>query len=545
MKAAVDSSRWIKSKQDELAVRNGCYFDIKLARRAMCAFETFVTIPDGSYRVGQPFKALDWQRDEFLFPLYGWRRENGLRRFNRALIWVPKKNGKTFIVTLPALWELVFSGKRNIRVFSAALKRDQAAYIYNNAAATVRASKALSDHVELVESRKRIVYRASGNYYEALSADAGSNEGLNADLVICDEVHAWNNGPAKRLYDAMKFSTAAKPDGLFIEVSTAGDDVESFGHGRYEYAKHVLDGSVDDWESLAIVHEADMDDDWESPETWRKANPSLGTSLPLEKMESDYREVKANPLILPAFRRYRLNQWVRTDDYFITSEEWAAADAGGVSAEELEGMPCWAGLDLALVSDSTAYVRLFDLDDGRFACLAKFFLPRIGIDAKSFNDEVDYRTWAKAGHYELTDGKTTDFTAVEDFILADQERYPARLLGFDPAQATMLSQRLSFSGLNVVPFRQGYLSMSEPVKMLKRLVLGGKLVHFNNPVMRWMATNSVKTQDPAGLWKLDKERSKKRIDGMIALAIALGVMVSEKKTRPTTSVYETRGILTI
>lgn len=513
--------KWIRTHQDRLAVKAGCWFDEARGRRVVEFFAKFLRHYKGIH-AGQPFELLDWQRDEVVMPMFGWMRPDGTRRHRSASIWVPKKQGKTALASGMALVGLIGDGEPGAEVYSAAITRDQAAMIYRNVEKMLKRSPELLAVVETLPSKKRAVYEKTDSFYQALSADAGANEGLNFSMLIQDELHAWSSGPGRELYASLKFGGAARRQPLTIDISTAGDSTESLGFDRYSYAKKVKAGTVDNWELLPVIYEADPEDDPDDEATWIKANPSMGQTVTIESFRADHKEAReSGPAAWNDFLRYRLNRWVTSFSQWILPEEWAKCTSGMDSAA-LDGMACCGGLDLALVNDSTAVVLCFPLDDGRFALLPHFFLPEDGIVEKERKDEVPYRKWARDGIYTLTPGNATDFAYVRNYILGVCDRYDVREVAYDSWQAHETAQELIEKGVQMVEFRQGFGSMSEPCKLFQRLVKGADLEHFGNPALRWMAANAVTRSDPAGNIKLDKAKSRRRIDGVVAAVMAYG-----------------------
>lgn len=514
-------SQWIRSEADERAVLEGCRFSVRTGEHAVGFFQCFLRHSKGEW-AGKPFELLPWERDEIVMPLFGWQRADGTRRYRRAGIWVAKKNGKSSLCAGFSLYLLIADNEPGAEIYCAASDRDQAGIVFNEAARMVRSSPDLSNRLLVTPSRKTIAYPQTNSLYRALSADVPTKEGLNIHGLIFDELHAQKT---REMWDTLTYGGAARRQPLLISISTAGFDTQSIGFEQYRYAKGVLDGSTRDSSFFAFVREADKDDDWASPETWRKANPSLGVTVREEELGEAHLEARNAPEKENSFRRYRLNQWTEQDVRWLSMPIWNEC-SGELDLSELEGEPCCAGLDLAKTSDLTALVLAFPREGGVFTLVSHFFMPGADIVAKERADgNVPYRMWAKDGHIDLTDGNVTDYDWVKERIREAAALYDLREVAFDPWNASHFASELIAENVAMVEFRQGYVSMSEPSKEFKRLLLCKKIRHDGNPVLSWMASNVTIRQDPAENIKPikadQKGRGKKKIDGIIASIMAI------------------------
>jgi phage terminase large subunit-like protein len=487
---------------------------------------------------------LDWQREKLIEPVFGWvHKSTGLRRFRHAYWSMAKKNGKTALCSWVSAYGLIGDHEPAARVYSAACKRDQAAFIYEKMEAGIGYSPALRKHLELVPSRKLIRHRWLDARYEAISADAGSNEGLNASMIIVDELHAWGVS-GRKLWNALRYAGAARSQPLIIVISTAGSDLDGIGYEQYELAKAVQAGTIPNTQMHVYIAEADPEDDAGSEATWKKANPSLGITINTAELRNEYEEAKAFPSKMSVFRRYRLNQWVsgETRQPLIYPEEWKKCQALDVPDPELIGKPYCMAVDLSMVDDSTAVASAFDIGGGKIALRTQFFLPQDSIVRHAETDQVPYPEWVRDGWYIVIPGPTVDWRLIQKWI----EDYIAvvgkpKEIAYDPWRAEMLADALSTLGYSTVEFRQGYVSMSPACQSFQRLVKSVLLYAGANPVMRWMASNAVTQTDPAGNIKLDKASSRRKIDGVVSSVMAVARMLANQKTAKT-SIYERRGL---
>ena len=529
------TKEWIRNAADEEAVRAGCWFNQDRGLHVVNFFRSHLRHYVGRY-AGMPFELLEWQEYDLVMPLYSWQRPDGTRRFREADVWIPKKNGKTTIASGLSLVGLVADGEKNATIYSTANSRDQAGMVYANMEAMVQASPHLNRELELIRSKKRIVYERTRSFYQALSADASSVEGIDAHQVIKDELHAWTGAPGRRFYNAIQYAGASRSQPLSMVISTSGDDTTSVGFERYEYCKKLIDGVLVNWEVLALIYECANHEDPDDEEVWHRANPSLGHTITLDSFRAAARDSKSDPAKRQSFLRYRLNRWVTAKPRWLNMQRWD--ECKPFEVEDLDQYRGSGGLDLGLVADSTAWVICFDMEDGSYVFLAHYFLPEERIFEKEKEDGVPYTEWADQGIVTITPGRTTDFNMVEERIRHDWERYGLDDVGYDPWKAQMLATRLSENhNIDMVEFRQGYATMAEPCERFERLVANGQVRHNGNPFLRWNAENAVVRLDPAGNKKPDKANSKKRIDGLIGCIISFGLC-----SQGDDSVYEDRGI---
>jgi len=530
---------WIRTDLDRAAVAQGCTFDLAAAEHAREFFARFLRHSKGRW-AGRPFVLADWQWRDIIGPLFGWKRPDGTRRYRSAYVEVPKKNGKSTLLAGVGLYMLLADDEPGAEIYTAAADHKQAGIIHGEAERMVRASAALSGHLIATTSRKHISHPASNSIMQALSADAYTKEGLNAHCVLFDELHAQ---PDRRLWDTLAYSGAARTQPLHVSITTAGYDRHSVCYEQRAYAEQVRDGIIDDLGFLPVIYAADRDADWTSPKVWRAANPSLGITIREDDLAAACKEAQASPTKENAFKRYRLNIWTEQAIRWLPMAEW---DACAGEPAELDGAldrgdACYAGLDMSSTMDLSA-LALYYPDTGHV--LLKSWLPGDTAHARARADRVPYPTWAQQGHINLTPGNVVDYDRVRTDIVALTEHHNIRQIAVDRWNSTQLMTQLQSDGFDVVPFGQGYASMTAPTKALEAYVLQRKIQHLNNPVLRWAASNVAVEQDAAGNIKPSKAKSTERIDPIVALIMAIGRAIADTPA-PTGSVYDTRGILSV
>ncbi len=479
---------------------------------------------------GTPFRLRDWQR-EILRGVYGPRHPDGRRVVRTAFITMPRKQGKTQLAAALALYHLIADGERGGQVYSAAADRNQAALVFNAAAAMVRNDPELEAMLNIVDSQKRIVHYGSGSFYQAISSDSRTKHGFSASAIIYDELA---QAPNRHLWDVLTTSTGARSQPLTIVISTLGANRQSLMHELYEYALKVRDSVVTDPTFYPVIYQAPEDADPWSEETWRACNPALGDFRSLEEMQTMAARARRMPAAEAAFRSLYLNQLVDAEVRFLSSPDWRAGKHL-VDVERLRGRACWGGLDLSSTTDLTSLVLVFPDGAGAFDVLAWFWVPGDRLFEREDRDRVPYRAWRDAGHLEATPGRAIDKRYVVRRLTEIAAAFDVRAIAYDRWRIEDLKVLMADEGLAVPlqPFGQGFKDMGPAVDALETAVLAGRLRH-DSPVLDWNAANAVVVQDPAGLRKLDKARSVERIDGLVALAMALGIHAREKPAVPWT-----------
>jgi phage terminase large subunit-like protein len=371
-------------------------------------FRRFLRHSKGKGFAGKPFELLPWQWDQVIRPLFGWRRKDGTRRFRKAYIEIPKKNGKSTLCAGLALYLLTKDGEPGAEVYSAAADRDQASIVFNEAANMVDASPALAPRCDVGKAAKRIVYPSTRSIYRALSADVPTKEGLNIHGLIFDELHAQKTWD---LWNTLKYGGIAREQWLRIAITTAGYDKASICWQQHDYAEQVLSGRVEDDEFFAYIAAADPDDDWKSPETWKKANPSYGVTIPADSFAADCKEAQQSPLVENTFKRYRLNIWTEQEVRWLQMDKWDAC-RGTVDLDSLVGQECFGGLDLSSTTDLSAFVLYFP--ESR-AVLPFFWLPADSLHWRAKQSKVRVEPWTPQ-HIELTPGNVIDYDVIRKRI---------------------------------------------------------------------------------------------------------------------------------
>ena len=489
---------------------------------------------------GKPFELIDWQ-EQIIRDVFGTIKPNGYRQFNSAYIEIPKKMGKSELAAAVALLLTCGDYEERAEVYGCAADRQQASIVFEVAADMVRMCPALNKRVKILASQKRIVYQPTNSFYQVLSAEAYSKHGFNIHGVVFDELHTQ---PNRKLFDVMtKGSGDARTQPLYFLITTAGTDTNSICYETHQKALDIIDGRKIDTTFYPVIYGASETDDWTDPETWKKANPSLGITVDIEKVKAACESAQQNPGEENSFRQLRLNQWVKQAIRWMPMEKWDACSFK-TSEADLAGRVCYGGLDLSSTTDITAFVLVFPPEDetDKYSVLPFFWVPKYTLELRVRRDHVPYDVWERQGFIQTTEGNVVHYGFIETFIEELGTKYNIREIAFDRWGAVQMVQNLEGMGFTVVPFGQGFKDMSPPTKELMKLTLEQRLAHSGHPVLRWMMDNIFIRTDPAGNIKADKEKSTEKIDGAVATIMALDRAIRCGNTS-STSVYDDRGIL--
>ena len=491
---------------------------------------------------GKPFILKPWQA-KHIRRIFGTVDKEGYRQY-RTVYWsLPRKNGKSEIGAFIALYLLLADREAGAEVYGAAAERNQASIIFDVSKEMVRRSASLSSRLRTIDSQKRLVDHSTASVYRAISAEDGSKHGYNANGIIFDELHAQRK---RDLWDVLSTSTGARRQPLTFVTTTAGFDRASICYEVYEYACKVRDGVIKDPTFYPMIYEAPENADWKDEEIWYQANPALGDFRSIHELRTMAERAKYTPALQNSFRRLYLNQWTQQSTRWIDLALWDDNYSSNIGEEALRGRVCYGGLDLSAVSDITAWVMVFpDLDDpDHIDVLCRFFVPEAQLSNEQNKYKANYQAWEKQGFLTTTPGNAVDYSFVKATILSDAQKFNVRLMNIDRLfQAHQIAQELLEEEMEVLMMGMGFISFGSPMKDFERRLLDKKINHGNNPVLRWMVDNVVVKEDPAGNLKPDKANSQGKIDGVIALVMALDGAIRQQQEEG--SVYDTRGILTL
>jgi phage terminase large subunit-like protein len=523
----------------------GLYFDREAAERVI-HFIGLLRHSKGKWgRGGGERIVLEGWQSFIVWNVFGWKRiDNGMRRFRTLYQEVARKNGKSTIGAAIGLYLAFADGEPGAEVYSAATKRDQARIVHKEAIRMVRKNPGLRKFIKIYKDNLNLEQTASK--YEPLGGDSDSTDGLNVHGVIADELHAWKT---REMWDVLETATGSREQPLLVAITTAGIDRQSLCYEKHEYTRKVLEGwkdnSFEDDTWFGIIFTLDEGDDWRDEKVWIKANPNLGVSKYMDDLQMKAKRAGQMAAALNNFLRRELDMWVQGEFKWMRMDKWRAC-GGEIPAlqlpGQLQGRPCYGGLDLSSTSDITAFLLVFPDEDDYFDIVCRFWIPEDNMLIRTRDQGVKYQEWVKAGFIEATPGDHIDYDWIFEQIEKDADGFDIDQIAFDRWGASRVSTVLQNKGMTMVQFGQGYASMNPPMHELERLVLSGKIRHGNNPVLTWMADNLVARMDPAGNIKPDKDKSREKIDGVVALIMAIDLALRHPETK---SVYEKRGLRTV
>ena len=518
---------------DPTATAGDCCYDVDAADHAVGFFAKHLVFIEG-VTAGQPFILEPWQ-ESIVRNLFGWKRPDGTRRYRESFIEVARKNGKSPLCAGIINYVAFCDNEPGAQIYSTAGEREQAALVFRHAAGMINRNAELKKRSRIYRTYKSIEFYGGDTVYKALSADADTKHGLNAHVVINDELHVQVN---RDLVDAMETATASRRQPMIIYITTAGYDKKTICWEKYDYACKVRDGIINDPYFLPVIFETLPEDDWKDEKVWRKANPNLGVSVSLAYLKQACKEAQEVPAKENTFRRLHLNQWTEQESRWLSMDVWNDC-ATDYTEKDLEGKACYGGLDLSTTTDLSAFVLYFP-ETRSVLCYP--FAPKENAHRRSKRDKVPFLDWYRGGFITLTDGDVIDYDVIRAKINELGKRFNIKCIAVDRWNCTQITTQLDGDGFKVVPMGQGYQSMTAPTKEIEKLVVGRELRHNNHPVMNWCISNVSVEQDAAGNIKPSKKKSTERIDCAAALVNALaGYLANPVKE----SIYETRGLLVL
>lgn len=486
-----------------------------------------------------------WQEHLVFAPLYGWQVERKgrlVRRFTDGYLEVPRKNGKTFMVSAMGIKGLIGDNEGGPAVYCAASSRDQAKHILDDMQHFVRSSSILQQRITL--RAYSLLGKHNNGVAKTVSSEGYTTHGTNPSVGLVDELHAH---PNNKIYEAIKTGMVARTQPLMMCLTTAGHSRTSLCWEMHELSRQVVEQTAQLDSHFAYISTAEIEDDLQDPLTWWKANPNLDVTVDREHLKTRAQAAVILPSEENMFRNLHLNQWVSQADRWIPMSAWDAC-TDTIDESSLVGRRCYAALDLASTRDINALTLLLPLDDGRYAIKSHFWAPTDAMNERAERDRRQVVYWMEKGLIEGTDGNVADYDGrIPEAIMQALQPYDVRLLCYDPwGSAQSVIQRLvklGFPEANIKEFRQTLQNFAGPTKEFERLVLDRKIVHNQNEVLRWMMSNVAVQPDANGNIRPHKAKSADKIDGIVAAIMALGVCIWTEQAAD--SVYETRGVLMI
>lgn len=503
---------------------------------------------------GKPLAPDAWQVAYVLAPVFGWLHPDEdepttlVRIIREAYIEVSRKNGKTTIASGLALYLAFADGEHGAQVIAVAGSEKQARNCFDPAATLTRHSPALKK-AGVRALRSRIVQQATGSFFEVASSVGDLLHGSNVHGAIIDELHVHKSPD---VVDAVESGTGARAQPLVVTITTAdeGKTDSVYAHKR-KYIEKLARRTMANPSTYGVIFAADPEDGAGNrpflESTWKKANPGYGVSPTRAFMRSEAAKARQNPANRSRFLRLHLGLRVKQEKKWLELGPWDR-NAGKVDVAALAGRSCFGGLDLASVSDLTALVLVFPDDEGGYDVVCRFWTPEANLRALDERTAGAATTWMRQGYLIVTPGEVTDYEYVKAQVREDLVEFEVGEIAYDPWNSTQIVTDLLKEDAPLVEMRQGYASMSPPLKELLRLVLTGtakkpRVRHGGNPVLRWMVDNLAVAMDPAGNVKPDRKHSGDKIDGVVALV--MGLDRAQHRAEEFVSAYEDDDLMIV
>lgn len=496
-------------------------YDVEAGDR-ICWFIEHLTHVKGEL-AGQEIKLEPWQVF-ILHTTFSWKTTEGIRRFRRVYIEVPRGNGKSSLSSGVALFCLCGDREPGAEVYSFATTRDQAKIVFGDAKEMARQNPKLKRAFDLQVLATSLYVPKTNSYFQAKSAEGSTLDGLNTHLAVIDELHAHKT---RAVYDVVETSLGKRRNSLMWVITTAGFDTAGICYEVRSFVKQILNKEAQDESQFGIIYGLDEGDDWTSEEALQKANPNWGVSVRPEIITSLQAKAIARPSAANNFKTKHLDVWCSAASSWMDMPAWNLCRRS-IALSDFEGFDCYMGLDLGAKNDLTAKVLVFPVEEnGRLNCyvFGTYYAPRAAL-LKSGNSQYD--GWETLGYLKVTEGAVTDFNQIEADILEDCSRFRVKSVAYDPWQATQLATRLSDNDVPMVEYRNTVQNMSDPMKWLEALVQDKRLIHEGDPALTWMMGNVVAKRDFKDNVFPRKEVYENKIDGAVALIMALGLCVNEE-----------------
>jgi phage terminase large subunit-like protein len=490
---------------------------------------------------GQPFEPDCWQVAYYLAPVFGWvapSKDTGDLARIITTVWIelPRKNGKTQTASGTAIYLTGADNEPGAQVVCAATNKDQAKFAFDPMKQTVRGSPGLGKHFDAFQSK--IIHKRSGSVFEPVANVGDAQHGRDLHGGIVDEVHLHKTND---LIEAIETGTGSRiqPLILFITTADAGRRHTPYDEKRTRIEK-LARGVLKDPTTYGVVFAAEETDDPFVEATWKKANPGYGISPTKRFMASAANKAEDSPAELASFQRLHLGLRTKQQYKYFELGPWDN-NASIVDVSRLKGRECYGGLDLGSTSDLTALCWVFP-DDGAYDVLLRCWTPEDAVESLDSRTANAASGWVKQGWLCTTPGNVTDYDFIKAQINRDRDEFIVQELAYDRWNATQLVNDLTSDGAPMLTMGQGFASMSAPTKDLQRMILTGTpeqpvIRHGGNPLLRWMVDNFAVAMDPAGNVKPDKANAGDKIDGVVAMIMALSRAVAARETEESSEAY--------
>jgi phage terminase large subunit-like protein len=479
---------------------------------------------------GQTIRLEPWQCF-VLVNVFGWVHDrgslNGKRRFRKSYICVPRGNAKSTLSAALGLYLVACDGEGGAECYTAACTRDQARIIFDDSQQMCRKNKQMQTALGLQVNADTIIHPQSGSKYKPLASEGDTLDGLNIHVALIDELAQHRT---RDVYDVLITGAAKRDQSLLWAITTAGANVAGIAYETQSYLYKILDRVVDDESFFGMVYTLDEGDVWNDEKVWRKANPNYGVSVFPDALKALATKAQVIPSQQAAFRTKHLNEWLSSDAPYFDMLAWRKCGDPNLRIEDFRGENCVMGLDLATKSDLAAKVLLFPKmlnGEKHYYVFGVYYLPETAVED---NRNASYHGWVVEGQIKPTPGSVTDFHVIKDDILEDCRTYAVQSVPYDPYQAQYMEQELINEGIPVIEYKNTVANMSFAMKEMQALILKGRIHHDGNNCLGWQISNVVAHLDAKDNVFPRKERPELKIDGPVAIMMALGVSLSTEES---------------
>jgi len=539
--ARIPASKWVKlscqRQLDDLKKKNGGYFFEPERVNSICSFIEKLPHIKGEWAKNNGSLVLQPWQTFILATVFGWVRSDGRRRFKTAYIEIPRKNGKSTLSAAVGLYMLSKDGEPGAQVYSAAVTRDQAKIVFEDAQAMAKREEGFRKRYGIQVNAHNINILEKASKFEALSAEANSLDGLNIHCAIEDELHAHKT---RAVFDVLETSMGSRTQPLHWLITTAGSNRSGICYEQHSYLKKILEKVAEDESYFGIIYGLDDGDDWRLESNWRKANPNYEISIYPEDFKRLAGKAQEMASAQNAFLTKRLNVWVNADTSWMDMLKWDKCRDERLKLADFETENCWIGIDLASKLDIASVCILFKHGADYYAFL-RHYLPEDNVKSEAHAKSAHCQGWAIQGWLTLTPGNMIDLDFIEEDLRGLLGRFDVNVLAFDPWQAAQMQARLLADNAPVATVSPNVQNFSDPMKTLEGLVLAAKFHTNDDPIITWMISNVVCHRDAKDNIYPRKETPENKIDGVVALLTALNRALADDGGS-SRSIYEERGL---
>lgn len=504
-----------KSKDDDYPY----YFDPEAGER-ICQFGENMVHVKGKW-IRQPIVLEPWQCFIDVVP-FGWKKKSdNFRRFTEVYLEIPRKNAKSTKASINGLYMLTADKEGGAEVYSGATSEAQAWEVFGPAKKMAGWSPDFADYygvqVNPADKSPKIVVVETGSKFNPIVGKPG--DGSSPHFAIVDEYHEHKSDEQ---YSTMQTGMGARAQPMMYVITTGGSDTSGPCYSQHQHAKRVLDGVIEDETLFTVIWTIDEDDDWADFDVWKKANPNYGVSIYEDYLKKQHKSAINDARKQNALLCKHLNMWVNAKQAWLSAQDWLKCADTSLNESDFITDQCFMGLDLASMIDIAANVRVYvrTIDDKKhYYAFGDYYLPEKRVFEPN---NTHYQEWKNLGILTVTPTDETDFSFIEDDIKQHAEQYNVCEMAFDKYQSVHIAQRLTAEGLECVEFPQNKAHMSPAMKEVEAAIKGGRFHHDGNAALTWMINNVVAKEDGAENIQPIKERPESKIDGAVALIMAVG-----------------------